>query len=460
MTLRPPPDDVSVVTPPARVARTKRQLTDAVPISRIEVVVEREAGQTANRPVQLDKEVCRIGSHPSNDVVVADALVSRFHCQLVRDAARWRVVDTGSLNGTVVAGVRVRDGDLPLPECEVRLGDSSLRIRERESPGDEVVPVWPAFGAVVGSSLAMRKLFGLLVKVAQSDSTLLVEGESGTGKEIIVSEIVRTGPRANGPFVVVDCGAMSPNLLENELFGHVRGAYTGADRDRVGAFELADGGTVFLDEVGELPMDMQPKLLRAIEAREVRRVGDSRVRKVDVRVIAATNRRLEREVNHGRFREDLYFRLSVVTVRVPPLRERLDDIPMLVQVFVRALGAEDRAALFSPSVLAGLAAYDWPGNVRELRNWVERAIVLEDPPPASERMSSPYLADSSQGAQPNLELSFKDAKAAVVENFESAYLSALLAFAQGNISLAARKAGMDRMHLHRLVQRYRLKTRG
>lgn len=460
MTLRPPPDDARVATPPTRVAKTKRQLTDAVPISRIEVVVEREAGQPVNRLAQLDKEVCRIGSHPSNDVVVADSLVSRFHCQLVRDAQRWRVVDTGSLNGTVVAGVRVRDGDLPLPECEIRLGDSLIRIRERESPGDEVVPVWPAYGAVVGSSLAMRKLFGLLVKVAQSDSTVLLEGESGTGKEIIVSEIVRTGPRANGPFVVVDCGAMSPNLLENELFGHVRGAYTGADRDRAGAFEQADGGTVFLDEVGELPLDMQPKLLRAIDAREVRRVGDSRVRKVDVRVIAATNRRLEREVNHGRFREDLYFRLSVVTVRVPPLRERLEDIPMLVQVFVKALGAEDRAALFSPSVLAGLAAYDWPGNVRELRNWVERAIVLEDPPPASQRMSSLYPPNSSYGAQPNIELSFKDAKAAVVESFESAYLSALLSFAQGNISLAARKAGMDRMHLHRLVQRYRLKTPG
>ncbi len=453
MTQRPPSDE----KPPARVARTQRQLTDAVPISRIEVIVQREGGQPADRRMELDKELCRVGSHPSNDVVLADALVSRFHCQLVRDANRWRVADTGSLNGTVVAGVRVRDGDLPLPECEIRVGDSLIRIREHDSPGEEVVPVWPAFGAVVGSSLAMRKLFKLLVKVAHSDSTLLVEGESGTGKEIIVSEIVRIGPRANGPFVVVDCGAISPNLLENELFGHVRGVYTGADRDRAGAFELADGGTVFLDEVGELPLEMQPKLLRAIESREVRRVGDSQMRKVDVRVIAATNRRLEREVNHGRFREDLFFRLSVVTVRVPPLRDRLDDIPMLVQAFVKALGAEDRAELFSPSVLAGLAAYDWPGNVRELRNWVERAIVLEDPPPASQRMSSPHLHGVSDGVQPNLELSFKDAKAAVVESFESAYLTALLAFAQGNISLAARKAGMDRMHLHRLVQRYRLK---
>jgi len=296
----------------------------------------------------------------------------------------------------------------------------------------------------------MRKLFAFLAKVAASEINVLIEGESGTGKELVAAEIVQRGPRAERPFVIVDCGAISPNLVESELFGHVRGAFTGAERDRVGAFETADGGTVFLDEIGELPLELQPKLLRTLEAKEIRRVGETRPRKVNVRVIAATNRDLEREVNRSRFREDLYFRLAVMSVRVPPLRERLEDLPILIRGFLSTLGVPDQLELFPARVLSELAAHDWPGNVRELRNYVERTVVLKEPLPAGTRQTSPP-------SDVDLRLPFKVAKDAVVDAFERSYIAALLDEAGGNISRAARKAGMDRMYLHRLVQKHGLK---
>jgi transcriptional regulator with GAF, ATPase, and Fis domain len=313
----------------------------------------------------------------------------------------------------------------------------------------------------------MRRLFELIKRYAKSASPVLVEGESGTGKELIATEIVRHGGRADKPLVVVDCGAVSPQLIESELFGHVRGSFTGATRDRAGAFEAADGGTVFLDEIGELPLDMQPKLLRALEQREVKRVGENRVRKVDVRVIAATNRQLEREVNSGRFREDLYYRLSVLTLRVPPLRERLDDLPFLVEHFLDERDAGDKASLFTPEVYEEMRCHDWPGNVRELRNYVERRVVLEHhvgslgsghpgSHPGAETRSEPPKAPRAI----DVDLPFKEAKDQVIADFERAYLAELLRWAGGNVSKAARKAQLDRMHLHRLFQRHGLRSPG
>ncbi|MEJ7732458.1 MAG: sigma-54 dependent transcriptional regulator, partial [Polyangiaceae bacterium] len=334
------------------------------------------------------------------------------------------------------------------------------------------VPVWPSFGGLYGSSLPMRRLFGMLDRVARSDSNVLIEGESGTGKELVATEIVQRGTRADRPFVIVDCSAISPSLIGSELFGHLRGAFTGADRERVGAFEASDGGTLFLDEIGELPLDLQPMLLRALESREIRRIGETHPRKVDVRVIAATNRRLDREVNHGRFREDLYFRLSVVTLRVPPLRERLDDVPLLVEVLLEGMmKAGDKASLannepswrrlFTPEVVADLQRYDWPGNVRELKNYVERAVVLDRAAPTSERAHGESWLPPEPGtaaAPPNLDVAFTAAKEEVVADFERRYLSALLKWAGGNISRAARRAGMDRMYLHRLLQRHGMQS--
>jgi len=447
-----------------RTSHTEPQLVSSrVSVPRIELFLEREAGKAANRSVVLDGDFFRIGSHPSNNLVIDDRLVSRFHVRLERVGESWRLTDTGSLNGTRIGGMRVRDVDLAFPECMVELGDSVVRVRELGSVGDAPVSMQPSFGDLFGTSLPMRRLYELLKRVAKSDADVLIEGESGTGKELVATELVRRSGRAGKPLVIVDCGAISPNLLESELFGHVRGAFTGAISDRAGAFEAADGGTVFLDEIGELPLEMQPKLLRALSAREVRRLGDGRTRKIDVRVIAATNRRLEREVNSGRFREDLYYRLSVVTVRVPPLRDRRDDIPILIEAFLSALDESDKAHLFPAEVVDEMMRHEWPGNVRELRNYVERRVVLEGEGAPLEPRDEGAAKDDAPKAEPaevSVETPFKQAKEAIIESFERAYLSALLRWADGNVSRAARKAGLDRMYLHRLVQRYGLKRSG
>ncbi|MFT3766424.1 MAG: sigma 54-interacting transcriptional regulator [Minicystis sp.] len=438
--------------------RTVPEVHELVAIPRLELLVETEGGRPSSRRVIQEGEVCRVGSHPSNDLVLDDPRVSRFHCRLSREAGGWRLTDAGSLNGTRLGGLRVLDAYVPLRDCRIELGSSVVRIQEIGSASITDLPSRSSFGSLHGASRVMRRLFALLDRVAQSDATVLIEGESGTGKEVVATEIVQHGPRADGPLVIVDCGAISPSLVESELFGHARGAFTGANRERIGAFQAASGGTVFLDEIGELPLEIQPKLLRALEAREIRRVGETSARKVDVRVIAATNRNLEREVNQRRFREDLYFRLSVVTVRVPPLRDRLEDLGILVDVFLEALGAADTARLFTPEVLADMARYDWPGNVRELRNYVERAVVLQAADPAS-RPEGSALA-STPGApesRADLDVPFKVAKESVIGTFERAYLSALLSWSGGNVTRAARKAGLDRIHLHRLIQRYGLK---
>ncbi len=430
-----------------------RDIIDVVP--KLTIEVRRESGHGPRVAVH-EGRVCRIGTHSTNDLVLRDPSVSRFHCKLTCDDNGWRLQDNGSLNGTELNGVRIRDADLR-GEGTITLGDSVLVARGMEPASEVAVPNIHAFGALTGTSVAMRKLFFYLEKVAASDINVLIEGESGTGKELVASEIFQRGPRADQAFVIVDCGAISPNLVESELFGHVRGAFTGADRDRVGAFESASGGTVFLDEIGELPLEIQPKLLRALEAREIRRVGETRGRKVDVRVIAATNRNLEREVNKGRFREDLYFRLAVMTVQVPPLRERIEDLPALVHSFLTALDVPpaDQRELFSPTVLAELSGHDWPGNVRELRNYVERSVVLREALPASLKRAAPHASSDTDARVP-----FKLAKDAVVDAFERNYLTVLLASAAGNISKAARKGGMDRMYLHRLIQKHGLRLPG
>src|SRR5688572_64379 len=334
-----------------------------VELPRLRIVIERERGTTSARTIVHDGEICRIGSHASNDLVLDDPTISRFHCRVQREGGAWRIVDTGSRNGTRIHGVKVLTAEIET-ELVVSIGDSILRVTP-DSGASESIPSVGSFGAILGASAPMLKLFATLERIA-------------------VSEIVQRSPRAQGPLVVVDCGSISPALVESELFGHVRGAFTGAERDREGAFESADGGTVFLDEIGELPLELQPKLLRALEQREVRRVGTSKAKRVDVRVIAATHRDLEREINRGRFRDDLYYRLAKVRVNVPPLRERAEDLPLLVRSFLASY-PEKVHHLFSPEVIAEMQRHDWPGNVRELRNYVERSVVLEDVPPPPRR---------------------------------------------------------------------------
>ena len=419
---------------------------------RMELTVEREAGVEVHRTMVLDGERLLLGSHQKNHLVLEDPRVSRFHCSIERTENAWRVVDSGSLNGTQLLGVAVRDADLPA-SCTLVLGDSTVRLREVATEAQIDILDQASFGDLYGQSLTMQRLFAILDKIASSDANVLIEGESGTGKELVAAELVRRGSRARKPFVILDCSSISPNLIESEIFGHARGSFTGADRERIGAFEAAHGGTVFLDEIGELPIEMQPKLLRALEAREVRRVGETAARKVDVRVIAATNRKLDREVNRGTFREDLFYRLSVVAVRIPPLRERLDDIELLVRAFLRTMRPGKDTALFTTEVFDTLRRHEWPGNVRELRNYVERCLVFDvAPPTGSER---PRAADDPEPpAGVDLDLTFRDGKERAIAEYERRYVTELIRWADGNLSRAARKAGMDRMNLYRVLQRH------
>ncbi len=456
--------------------------TAALELVRLHIKVERVAGKESSLALDFDGEGCRVGSHESNDLVLEDKTISRFHCRIAREGKAWRVTDTGSMNGTRLDGVKVLAAEFE-SESLISLGESSIRVRPVSRGHVTRVVVPTQFGAMIGQSLLMQRLFAVLERIAASEIDVLINGESGTGKELVATELVQRSARADGPVVVVDCGAISPNLVESELFGHVRGAFTGADRDRAGAFEAADGGTLFLDEIGELPLELQPKLLRALEAREVRRVGQTKMKAIDVRVIAATNRELEREVNRGRFREDLYYRLAKVGVRVPPLRDRVEDIPLLVTSFLAQIGGQDGSRLFSPEVVSEMQRHDWPGNVRELKNYIERSVVLDDVPPPSRRSGTirssvrplveepdgapfgeprdserPYADGKPENKADYTDVAFRIAKEAAVTSFERAYLAPLIERCNGNVSQAARAAKMDRMYLHQLAQKHGLKV--
>jgi transcriptional regulator with PAS, ATPase and Fis domain len=310
-----------------------------------------------------------IGTHPSCDVVLSDPTVSRQHCEIVLCHEGYRIRDLESTNGVYVDRVRIHEVTIER-DAVLRLGGTKLVLKILDESVDLPVSGATRFGPLLGQSIAMRRVFSMLEQVAPSDMTVLITGESGTGKELAAQAIHEHSLRRDGPFRIVDCGAIPRGLIESELFGHVRGAFTGADQARRGAFADASGGTLFLDEIGELPLDMQPRLLGALERRRVIPVGASTPESFDVRVIAATNRDLRREVNRGSFREDLFFRLAVAVVDLPPLRERPEDIPLYVDEHFAG------EAQLDADTLARLSAQRGPGNVRELHNALERAALV------------------------------------------------------------------------------------
>jgi DNA-binding NtrC family response regulator len=341
-----------------------------------------------SRPVEIGADPLVIGSDESCQVSIDDPHVSRRHAEIRRTPGGIVLRDLGSRNGTMLGRIAVKEAVLS-SGAEIKIGMTTIRFEMGGEAGrlgrlahapvrdDELAEAPTTFGAAVGSSPAMRRLFALLARLAPTELTVTLIGETGTGKDVLAHAIHAASPRVSQPFVVFDCGAVAPTLIESELFGHERGAFTGAVGERRGAFERAHGGTLFLDEIGELTMELQPKLLRALEQRLVRRVGGSEDRPFDIRVIAATNRDLEGEVGRGRFRQDLFFRLSAAVLRVPPLRERLDDLPTLADRFLRE---GSRAVGVAPETLEVLSAYDWPGNVRELKNVIAAAAALADGP--------------------------------------------------------------------------------
>ncbi len=391
-----------------------------------------------------------VGTHPNATLRLTDDAVSGLHLEFFPLDDGVRVRDLDSTNGTFIGGARVKEALLG-QETVLTVGRSLLRLVVKE----EHIPLMEQrveIEGVIGKSAAMGRLVSVLSKVAPSDSPVVLLGETGTGKEVLARAAHRLSSRYARPFVVFDCAAVSANLVESELFGHVKGAFTGASIDRRGAFLEAHGGTLFLDELGELPLELQPKLLRVLEEGMVKPVGSEQYQKVDVRIVAATHRDLEAEVRAGRFRADLFFRLYVVPLVLPPLRDRLDDVPALAQHFARQLGAREP---LPPGLLQKLVAYAWPGNVRELRNVVARALLDEslvlDP--------SPSGTPRSPAASVSVDLPFKEAKERLIDGFTRDYLEAMLARHDGNITHAAREAGIARAHLHKLVEKYGLKGR-
>jgi transcriptional regulator with PAS, ATPase and Fis domain len=380
----------------------------------------------------------RIGTGAMNDLQLTDPTVSRLHCEIRSVDGAVRIVDSDSTNGTHVDGVRVHVAELAAG-ARIRVGETMLAVAAAGESSLEL-SARHRFGEVIGASTEMRRLYAILEKVAPTDAAVLIQGETGTGKELVARSIHDASPRAHAPFVVVDCGAIAENLIESELFGHVRGSFSGAIADRRGLVEEAEGGTLFLDEIGELAPSLQPKLLRVLEGHEVRRVGDNASRRVDVRVIAATNRPLARSVNTGGFREDLYYRLAVVEVHLPPLRARPDDVALLAEHFFRRYAGEQEPV--PPALLSSLASRAWPGNVRELRNYVERSVSLGVAPAAAPDGFAPAVPTH---------LPLKDARAAWTEQFEIRYVEALLARVGGNVTRAAQLAGINRRSMQRLI---------
>ncbi len=396
--------------------------------------------------------VMTVGSHADAGLSLSDTTVSRYHVELTARPDGVRVRDLESTNGTYLSGARISEVIVE-EQATLSLGKTTLKVSMLEADLGKPA-AQGTFGPAIGAAPAMRQLFGILEKVSQSDSTVLLLGETGTGKEVLARAIHEKSSRAGRPFVVVDCGSVAPTLIESELFGHVKGSFTGAIADRNGAFLEADGGTIFLDELGELPLELQPKLLRVLEAGTIRRVGEDKHRRIDVRVLAATHRDLDAEVAANRFRRDLYYRLAVVLITVPPLRDRLDDLPLLTQHFVKQMGRGDFE--LPRALMARFAAYHWPGNVRELRNLVERSLAGADMDPLPHETST---SQRSLAATDDItELPFKEAKERLVESFTKEYLVTLLEKCNGNISQMAREAGIARNYVHRLVAKYGLKA--
>ena len=448
-----------------------------------------------------------VGSLDENNLVIHGDTVAPHHAQIVQEDDAYIIRDLDSATGTYVNQVRIREAYLS-PGCQLRFGDEAFIFQ----PLDEDVAVVPSseekFGDIIGGNVKMREIYGILEKIAPTNTTVLIEGETGTGKEVIAHTLHKMSLRAKKPFVVFDCGAVPESLIESELFGHEKGSFTGAIMTRQGLFELAQGGTIFLDELGELNLELQPKLLRVLENREVRRVGAAKAMPVDVRVVAATNRKLEDEVQNNRFRQDLFYRLSVVRIFLPPLRDRIDDLPLLVKHFLknssfnRDRNSNLKLRSISSLALRAMQSYKWPGNVRELLNVVERACSLADgdcieigdlpeyiakcvdyePPvqPAPAPVQPPVSASGNinnavgnsnipAASAPSIpspamaaltEKSFKDAKEEWLAGFEGDYIKAVLERTNYNISQASRESDIDRKYFRKLMKKYNISKRG
>jgi two-component system, NtrC family, response regulator HydG len=437
-------------------------------------------GPSAGASLEIDGSqptAALLGKSSACTLRLDDEAVSRRHCSLDVVGTRLRLLDLGSTNGTWVGSVQVQEALLGGGET-LRIGESHVQIERRTGARPAAPATGSSFGRMIGESHAMRRLYPLCARLANAQIPVIIEGETGTGKEVLVEALHEQGPLAAGPFVVFDCTTIQPSLFESELFGHEKGAFTGATNQRRGAFEQAHGGTLFLDEIGDCPLDQQAKLLRMIERGEVRRVGGDRWIRGTVRIVAATRRNLDAEVQKGRFRDDLFHRLAVGRIELPPLRSRRPDIPVLARHFWTQAGGVGAPP---PHLLTRWADEPWMGNVRELRNAVTRVVALgEDLPleaapgspddgalarsttddvdaaPPSPRPSLPPTAPGLFEELAASDLPLAEARQRVIDAFERHYLTRLLERFGGNVTKAAEATGVARRHLQRL----RAKARG
>jgi transcriptional regulator with GAF, ATPase, and Fis domain len=437
---------------------TRRRQPTCV-VTRTKTLIAVLEGPSAGRRIETAGKPVRVGTASDNVFVLNDDMVSRHHCEIVPTDTGVVVRDAGSTNGTFLGAVRLTEASFSEPFC-LRVGSTILSITPVAGTVDLERSTAHRFGDMLGRSNCMRELFADLIRLSPSDASVLIEGETGTGKELVADSIHRASPRAESPYVVFDCSAVAPTLVESELFGHERGAFTGAVSQRAGVFEQAHGGTIFLDELGELPKDLQPKLLRVLEKRELRRVGSNKTIPIDVRVLAATNRNLMAEVERGNFREDLFFRVSTTHVYVPPLRDRLDDLPVLTSHFLSKASPPRSLDEIPAHILEMFRAHRWPGNVRELQNAVQRLLLTPerpldrpvyrpDPP-----TSTPEAIDAEPAAtqlQP-LRIARREAS----DEFERSYLKQLLGRTGGNIRRGAAIAEVSRQMIQRLMRRHGL----
>ena len=427
-------------------------------------------GPNKNKKIILNKNLTTIGKRETNDIVLIDKTISRNHLEIEYASDSFLLKDLGSTNGTYINGTKVKEAYL-VPGDVIKIGNTLVEFQAF----DEKVAIEPSakeiFGMMVGKSRKMRQIFAILEKIAPSNASVIIEGETGTGKDLVAQAIHEHSARRSKPYVVFDCTGVAANLIESELFGHEKGAFTGAVRSRPGIFESANGGTVFIDEIGDLPIDLQPKLLRALESREVRRGGSNAPTKIDVRVLSATNRNLKKDVGEGRFREDLYYRMSVVKISLPPLRDRTEDIPLIVErilsnskfnktaTALKVVRVEDEA-------LKLLMRYPWPGNVRELANVMERACAFVDGDTIARNHLDFIFAEMGGDEERtdrmriDANLPLKEAKQQIVEVFEKEYLEDLLKRNNHNLSKAAREAKVDRKHIRNLLKKYGIPTKG
>lgn len=469
-------------------------LSDGFPLHKISLEVL--TGTDTSTKETFEKPIIRIGADPLCDLVMVDRTVSSRHAEIRRRGDVFELIDLDSTNGTFVGGERTKTVEIDSGTI-FQVGRSQILFTVTTEQISVPVTARTRYGNIIGQSKALREIFSILDRVAPSELSVVIEGETGAGKELIAAALHENSSRASKPFVVFDCSAFPATLLESEIFGHEKGAFSGASQRHRGVFERADGGTIFFDELGEMDVEFQSKFLRVLESGEVRRVGGESVFKVDVRVVAATNRNLEELVEEKKFRQDLFYRLAKVRFILPPLRDRPEDIPLLAEHFLNQLAGEETARpLMTEDALRTLQAYRWPGNIRQLRNVIEKAVAMcsggaitaeylrgeFNMGSTASSMSSPssvaptfaatspaptmVTATHTKGLMVSVEtaiaddvgeaIPFKDAKDALVEQFEKAYLERLLIRNRQNISKTAREAQIDRRHLYRLLKKHDL----